>query len=138
MADKKRNALKHGANGSEVMLWGEKYKDYKALSNGLCQEFSPSGSTEGCEAGRIDDDRIMQMSASPRGRLRTDLASFRKKLSPRPAMLKSRMENRCTRWRKSNVQTIRVASLRNKAIAFCGFRSVSDFMPDHFRHQIYG
>ena len=46
MANKKRNALKHGANASEVMLWGEKYKDYEALRDGLYQEFSPSGSTE--------------------------------------------------------------------------------------------
>jgi hypothetical protein len=46
VANKKRNALKHGANASEVMLWGEKYKDYEALRDGLFQEFSPSGSTE--------------------------------------------------------------------------------------------
>jgi hypothetical protein len=46
MANKKRNALKHGANASEVMLWGEKYKDYEALRDGLYQEFTPSGSTE--------------------------------------------------------------------------------------------
>jgi hypothetical protein len=46
MANKKRNALKHGANASEVMLWGEKYKDYEALRDGLYQEFTPSGSSE--------------------------------------------------------------------------------------------
>ena len=46
MANKKRNALKHGANATEVMLWGEKYKDYEALRDGLYQEFTPSGSTE--------------------------------------------------------------------------------------------
>ena len=46
MANKKRNALIHGANASEVMLWGEKYKDYEALRDGLYQEFTPSGSTE--------------------------------------------------------------------------------------------
>jgi hypothetical protein len=55
-------------------------------------------------------------------------------------MLNSRMENRYTpRWRKvlaSNVQTIRVASLRNKAIAFCGFNGVSGLMADHLRQQI--
>jgi hypothetical protein len=46
MANKKRNALKHGANASEVMLWGEKYKDYEVLRAGLYQEFTPTGSTE--------------------------------------------------------------------------------------------
>jgi hypothetical protein len=47
MAHKKqRNPLKHGARAKEVMLWGEKYKDYEALRAGLYQEFSPSGSTE--------------------------------------------------------------------------------------------
>jgi hypothetical protein len=46
MAGKKRNALKHGANATEVMLWGEKYKDYEALRDALYQEFTPSGSTE--------------------------------------------------------------------------------------------
>jgi hypothetical protein len=46
MANKQRNALKHGASAKEVMLWGESYKDYKALREGLYQEFSPSGGTE--------------------------------------------------------------------------------------------
>jgi hypothetical protein len=46
MANKKRNALKHGANAREVMLWSERYEDYKALRDGLYQEFNPSGSTE--------------------------------------------------------------------------------------------
>src|SRR5579863_1064096 len=46
MANNKHNALKHGASAKEVMLWSEKYKDYEALREGLCQEFSPSGSTE--------------------------------------------------------------------------------------------
>ncbi|MEH2561384.1 sensor domain CHASE-containing protein [Bradyrhizobium sp. AZCC 2289] len=41
VGNKKRNALKHGANASEVMLWDEKYKDYEALCDGLYQEFSP-------------------------------------------------------------------------------------------------
>jgi hypothetical protein len=46
MGNKKRNALKHGANATEVMLWSEKYQDYEALRDALYQEFSPSGSTE--------------------------------------------------------------------------------------------
>jgi hypothetical protein len=46
MANKKRNALKHGANSTEVMLWGEKYRDYEALRDGLYQEYAPSGSSE--------------------------------------------------------------------------------------------
>ena len=46
MANKKRNALKHGANATEVMLWSEKYEDYEALRAGLYQEFAPTGSTE--------------------------------------------------------------------------------------------
>ena len=46
VANKKQNALKHGANASEVMLWGEKYKDYEALRDELYREFNPSGSTE--------------------------------------------------------------------------------------------
>jgi hypothetical protein len=46
MASKKRNALKHGANTKEVMLWDEKYKDYEALRTGLSQEYTPDGATE--------------------------------------------------------------------------------------------
>jgi hypothetical protein len=46
MANKKRNALKHGASAREVMLWSERYQDYEALRDGLYQEFNPSGSTE--------------------------------------------------------------------------------------------
>jgi hypothetical protein len=46
MADKKRNALKHGTNAKEVMLWSERYEDYESLRAELCLEFSPSGSTE--------------------------------------------------------------------------------------------
>src|ERR1700730_868973 len=46
MANKKRNALKHGASAREVMLWSERYEDYEALRAGLYQEFNPSGSTE--------------------------------------------------------------------------------------------
>jgi hypothetical protein len=48
MAHKKQNALKHGANATEVMLWSEKYKDYEALRDALYQEFRPSGSMEEC------------------------------------------------------------------------------------------
>jgi hypothetical protein len=43
---KKRNALKHGANAQEVMLWGEKYQDYESLRAELDLEFTPSGSSE--------------------------------------------------------------------------------------------
>src|SRR5260370_37264557 len=43
---KKRNALKHGANAQEVMLWGEKYQDYESLRAELDLEFTPSGSAE--------------------------------------------------------------------------------------------
>lgn len=46
MANKKRNALKHGASAREVMPWSERYQDYEALRDGLYQEFNPSGSTE--------------------------------------------------------------------------------------------
>jgi hypothetical protein len=46
MVNKKRNALKHGASARKVMLWSERYKDFEALRDGLCQEYSPSGSTE--------------------------------------------------------------------------------------------
>jgi hypothetical protein len=46
MGKKKRNALKHGANATEVMLWSERYEDYEALRSALYQEFTPSGSTE--------------------------------------------------------------------------------------------
>jgi hypothetical protein len=46
MTGKKRNALKHGANAKEVMLWSERYEDYESLRAELFLEFSPSGSTE--------------------------------------------------------------------------------------------
>jgi hypothetical protein len=47
MASKKRdNALKHGANAKEVMLWSEKYEDYESLRADLYMEYNPSGSTE--------------------------------------------------------------------------------------------
>src|ERR1700694_2713934 len=46
MASKKRNALKHGANAKEVMLWSERYEDYESLRVGLNQEWTPTGSTE--------------------------------------------------------------------------------------------
>ena len=42
MGNKKRNALTHGANAKEVMLWSEKYEDYEALRDGLHQEFKPT------------------------------------------------------------------------------------------------
>ena len=46
MAGKKGNALKHGANAREVMLWSERYEDYESLRAELYLEFSPSGTTE--------------------------------------------------------------------------------------------
>ena len=46
MASKKRNALRHGANATEVMLWSERYEDYEQLRAELYLEFFPSGSTE--------------------------------------------------------------------------------------------
>jgi len=46
VGNKKRNALKHGANAREVMLWSERYEDYEALRAGLDLEFTPSGATE--------------------------------------------------------------------------------------------
>jgi hypothetical protein len=46
VGNKKRNALKHGANAREVMLWSERYEDYESLRAELYLEFSPLGSTE--------------------------------------------------------------------------------------------
>ena len=46
MGNKKRNALTHGANAKEVMLWSERYDDYESLRAELSLEFTPSGSTE--------------------------------------------------------------------------------------------
>jgi hypothetical protein len=46
VGNKKRNALTHGANAREVMLWSERYEDYDSLRADLRLEFSPSGSTE--------------------------------------------------------------------------------------------
>ena len=43
---KKCNALKHGANAQEVMLWGEQYEDYENLRAGLYEEWAPRGRTE--------------------------------------------------------------------------------------------
>ena len=57
MGNKKHNALKHGANATEVMLWSEKHKDYEALRDGLYQEFTPSGSTEEYLVGILLDLR---------------------------------------------------------------------------------
>lgn len=55
MANKKHNALKHGASATEVMLWSERYKDYESLRDGLCEEFAPSGSTEEYLVGTLLD-----------------------------------------------------------------------------------
>jgi hypothetical protein len=46
VGNKKRNALKHGANAKEIMLWSERYEDYDSLRADLRLEFLPSGSTE--------------------------------------------------------------------------------------------
>jgi hypothetical protein len=43
---RKKNALTHGANAQEVMLWGETYEDYKALRTRAYEEWSPEGLTE--------------------------------------------------------------------------------------------
>jgi hypothetical protein len=61
MGKKKRNALKHGANAKEVMLWSERYEDYEALRDALYQEFTPFGST--CWPGnrRLATNRLMNL-----------------------------------------------------------------------------
>jgi hypothetical protein len=46
MASKKHNALKHGANAKEVMLWDERREDYESLRVGLNREYTPDGTTE--------------------------------------------------------------------------------------------
>jgi hypothetical protein len=46
MASKKRNALKHGANAKEVMLWDERREDYESIRVGLNREYTPDGTTE--------------------------------------------------------------------------------------------
>jgi len=43
---RKKNALKHGANAQEVMLWSEQYEDYEALRTGAYEEWFPDGLTE--------------------------------------------------------------------------------------------
>lgn len=42
----KKNALTHGANAQEVMLWSERYEDYEALRTGALEEWFPEGLTE--------------------------------------------------------------------------------------------
>ena len=54
-SSKKRNALKHGANAPEVMLWSEKYLDYEALRAGLHEEWFPQGKTEEYEVNTLLD-----------------------------------------------------------------------------------
>jgi hypothetical protein len=56
MAGKKRNALKHGANAREVMLWSEKYEDYESLRAGLNQEYTPDGVTIQKRLDKIRED----------------------------------------------------------------------------------
>jgi hypothetical protein len=43
---KKNNALKHGANAKEVMLWSENYEEYEGLRLALNEEWYPEGKTE--------------------------------------------------------------------------------------------
>ena len=43
---KKQNALKHGAYSRELMLPGEKMRDYEALGAELNEEWAPEGATE--------------------------------------------------------------------------------------------
>ena len=43
---RKKNALTHGANTQEVMLWGETYEDYEALRTRAYEEWFPVGLTE--------------------------------------------------------------------------------------------
>jgi hypothetical protein len=43
---KKNNALKHGANAREVMLWSENYEEYDSLRLALVEEWHPEGKTE--------------------------------------------------------------------------------------------
>lgn len=52
-SSKKRNALKHGADAQEVMLWSEKYEDYEALRAGLYEEWFPQGKTEEYEVNAL-------------------------------------------------------------------------------------
>ena len=42
MASKKRKALKHGANAKEVMLWSERYEDYKRFAPDLIRNTPPT------------------------------------------------------------------------------------------------
>jgi hypothetical protein len=71
MASKKRNALKHGANAKEVMLWSERYEDYEALRAGLNQEYAPDGSTEEYLVQTLLDLRWRRQRLDRRGRFST-------------------------------------------------------------------
>ena len=83
---KKRNALKHGANAQEVMLWGEQYEDYENLRAGLYEEWAPRGSTEEYEVQTLANllwrrrrlDRYERVSTQKRlDELRNDSARSR-------------------------------------------------------------
>jgi hypothetical protein len=52
---RKKNALTHGANAQEVMLWGETYPDYEALRTRAYEEWFPVGVTEEFEVDRLID-----------------------------------------------------------------------------------
>ena len=52
---RKKNALTHGANAQEVMLWGETYEDYEALRTRAWEEWSPEGLTEELEVQVLID-----------------------------------------------------------------------------------
>ena len=43
---RKKNALTHGANAQEVLLWGETHEDYEALRARAYEEWFPEGLTE--------------------------------------------------------------------------------------------
>lgn len=78
---RKKNALTHGANAQEVMLWGETYKDYEALRTRAYEEWFPEGLTEEFEVKALIEllwrrrrlDRYEKISTQKRlDRIRSD------------------------------------------------------------------
>lgn len=78
---RKKNALKHGANAQEIMLWGETYEDYEALRTRACEEWFPEGLTEEFEVKALIEllwrrrrlDRYEKISTQKRlDRIRSD------------------------------------------------------------------
>jgi hypothetical protein len=78
---RKKNALTHGANAQEVMLWGETYEDYEALRTRAYEEWFPEGLTEEFEVKalvellwrRLRLDRYEKISTQKRlDRIRSD------------------------------------------------------------------